>query len=226
CSSDLVRRTWGEFDERAARLAAALGEHDIANGTKVGLALYNGNEYLESEYAAFKARAVPCNVNYRYLADEIRYVLDNADAEALLYDHTLRDRIDEARRSLPRLRRLVEVGSDPADVPDWASGYGALGAAHEPAPRLERSGGDLWFLYTGGTTGQPKAVMWEHRGLLGTMGATFKPLGHSVPLTAEQAAAIARDVAAKDIEVRQLAASPLMHGTAGVSSKATLTHGG
>src|SRR5690606_14002998 len=107
-----------------------------------------------------------------------------------------------------------------------ASAYEALVAAHEPAPRIERSGGDLWFLYTGGTTGQPKAVMWEHRGLLGTMGATFKPLGHSVPLTAEQAAAIARDVAAKDIEVRQLAASPLMHGTACVSSKATLTHGG
>lgn len=221
-----AQRTWREFDERAARLAAALGAHGIGHDAKVGLALYNGNEYLEAEFAAFKARAVPCNVNYRYLADEIRYVLDNADAEAVLYDHTLRDRIDEARRSLPRLRLLVEVGSDPADVPDWASAYEALVAAHEPAPRIERSGGDLWFLYTGGTTGQPKAVMWEHRGLLGTMGATFKPLGHSVPLTAEQAAAIARDVAAKDIEVRQLAASPLMHGTAGVSSKATLTHGG
>ncbi|HEX7094542.1 MAG TPA: AMP-binding protein [Acidimicrobiales bacterium] len=222
-----VRRTWAELDDRAARLAAAFDAHGIGHDTKVGVALYNGNEYVETEFAAFKARAVPCNVNYRYLADEIRYVLDNADAEALVYDHTLRERVDEARRTLPRLRLLVEVGAaHAADVPDWAVGYEQLIASHPPAPRIERSGSDLWFLYTGGTTGSPKAVMWDHRGLLGTMIATFKPLGHTVPVTAEQAARVARDVTSRGIEVRQLVASPLMHGTAGVSTKATLTHGG
>lgn len=222
------RRTWSAFDDRAARLAQALGAAGVGHDAKVALALYNGNEYVEAEFAAFKARAVPCNVNYRYLPDEIRYVLDNADAVALFYDHTLRHRLDEVRSALPQLRLCVEVGpdGDADDVPEWAMGYEALLAGHEPAARIVRSGGDLWFLYTGGTTGQPKAVMWEHRGLLGTMGSTFKPLRHPVPTTASEAATIARAVTDDGLEVRQLAASPLMHGTAGVSSKATLTHGG
>jgi acyl-CoA synthetase (AMP-forming)/AMP-acid ligase II len=221
-------RTWAELDDRAARLTSFLGAHGIGHDDKVALALYNGNEYVETEFAAFKARAVPCNVNYRYLPDEIRYVLDNADAAAVVYDHTLRERIDAVRSSLPRLRLLVEVGpeGDAPDVPVWAVGYEATISSHPPAPRIERRGSDLWFLYTGGTTGMPKAVMWDHRGLLGTMAATFKPLGHPVPVSAEQAAAIARDVTDRSLEVRQLAASPLMHGTAGVSTKATLTHGG
>jgi len=221
-------RTWAELDDRAARVAGLLGEHGIGHDDKVALALYNGNEYVESEFAAFKARSVPCNVNYRYLPDEIRYVLDNADAAALVYDHTLRERIDAVRASLPALRLLVEVGpdGDALDVPDWAVGYEAAIGAHAPAPRIERRGSDLWFLYTGGTTGMPKAVMWEHRGLLGTMAATFKPLKHPVPTSATQAGEIARDVTDRGLEVRQLAASPLMHGTAGVSTKATLTHGG
>jgi fatty-acyl-CoA synthase len=220
-----VRRTWAELDDRAARLSAGLLAAGVTPGAKVALALYNGNEYVETEFAAFKARAVPCNVNYRYLAPEIRYVLDNADAEVVVYDATLRDRIDEVRGSLPGLRLLVEVrGGD--DLPRWAIAYETLIASHEPAPRIERSGGDLWFLYTGGTTGNPKAVMWDHRGLLGTMVPTFKPLGHPVPTTAAEVGRVAREIAAQDAEVRQLAASPLMHGTAGVSSKATLTHGG
>jgi fatty-acyl-CoA synthase len=72
----------------------------------------------------------------------------------------------------------------------------------------------------------PKAVMWDHRGLLGSMVATFRPLGHPVPTTVDELVPIVRDIAARGAEVRQLAASPLMHGTAGVSTKATLTHGG
>jgi fatty-acyl-CoA synthase len=223
-----VRRTWAELDDRAARLSAALVDAGVGPGTKVGLALYNGNEYVEAEFAALKARAVPCNVNYRYLADEIRYVLDNADAEVLLYDVALRDRVADARASLPRLRLCIEVGADGegANTPDWARSYESLLASYEPAPRIERSGSDLWFLYTGGTTGSPKAVMWDHRGLLGTMNATFKPLGYAVPTDPAEVARIAREVTEREAEVRQLAASPLMHGTAGVSSKATLTHGG
>jgi fatty-acyl-CoA synthase len=227
-----VHRTWAELDDRAARLSAALVEAGVAPGTKVGIALYNGNEYVETEFAALKARAVPCNVNYRYLADEIRYVLDNADAEVVVYDATLRDRIAEARASLPRLRLCIEVSGDTGGdaggdgPPEWARAYEEVVAAHEPAPRIERSGSDLWFLYTGGTTGNPKAVMWEHRGLFGTMGATFRPLGYDVPTDVDQVARIAREVTDRGTEVRQLAASPLMHGTAGVSSKATLTHGG
>jgi acyl-CoA synthetase (AMP-forming)/AMP-acid ligase II len=217
--------TWARFDERASRLAGAFSAAGVEPGAKVALALYNGNEYLESEFAAFKVRAVPCNVNYRYLADEIRYVLDNADAEVVLFDASLRERIDEVRSTLPKLRLFVQVGAED-DVPAWASGYEALLATHSPAPRIERHGDDQWFLYTGGTTGMPKAVMWEHRGLLGTMVPTFKPLGHPVPADVAGVARVVRDVADRGAEVRQLAGSPLMHGTASVSTKATLTHGG
>jgi acyl-CoA synthetase (AMP-forming)/AMP-acid ligase II len=218
-------RTWAEFDDRAARLSAALVAAGVEPGAKVAIALFNGNEYTESEFAAFKARAVPCNVNYRYVADEIRYVLDNADAEVIVYDASLRDRIDAVRQSLPKLRLLIELGAGD-DVPPWAVGYESSIATHAPAPRIARHGDDQWFLYTGGTTGSPKAVMWDHRGLFGTMGPTFRPLGHEVPVDAASVARIARDVTDRGAEVRQLAASPLMHGTAGVSTKATLTHGG
>jgi fatty-acyl-CoA synthase len=190
----------------------------------VALALYNGIEYLEAEFGAMKVRAVPCNVNYRYLAEELRYVLDNADAEVVVYDRSLRERIDAVRADLPLLRLFVEVGGDAP--PPWVTGYEQLLAAHGPAAPIERHGDDLWFLYTGGTTGMPKAVMWEHRGLFGTMAVNLRPLGHAVPTTVDDVVTMVRDIAERDAEVRQLAASPLMHGTAGISSMATLTHGG
>ncbi len=217
-------RTWRVFEERAARLAAALDAHGIGHDAKVAIALFNGPEYLETEFAAFKVRAVPANVNYRYRADEVRYVLQNADAAVVVYDRALRDTVDEVRGDVETLRLCIEVGGDGACP--FAADYEALLAAHEPMAPIARSGDDLWFLYTGGTTGMPKAVMWDHRGLLGGMTSTFRPFGLDVPCTPEEAVAAALDVAARGIEVRQVAASPLMHGTAGVSSKATLTHGG
>jgi fatty-acyl-CoA synthase len=219
-----VRRSWREFEDRAARLAGAFGAHGIGHDAKVAIALHNGNEYVETEFAAFKVRAIPCNVNYRYGVDELRYVLDNADADVLVFDETLRDRVDVLRGdALPKLRLLVDVGDG---TPAWAHQYEELLASHPPAPPIRRSGEDLWFLYTGGTTGNPKAVMWDQRGLLGSMIPTFKSLGHAVPSTVEELVPIVRDVTDRDAEVRQLAASPLMHGTAGLSTKATLMHGG
>ncbi len=216
--------TWRAFDERAARLAAAFDAHGVRTGDKVGLFLYNGNQYLETEFAAFKVRAVPCNVNHRYLADELAYVLGNADAVALVYDHRLRAAVDAVRSRVPGVRLYVEVGG--GEPPSWAEGYEPLLAEHRPMSPIERSGSDQWFLYTGGTTGWPKAVVWEHRALLGGMEATFRPLGVDVPTTVDEVVAIARAVAERGAEVRQLAASPLMHGTAGLTSKATLSHGG
>ncbi len=217
-------RTWAELDDRAGRLAAAFAAHGIGHDAKVAIALYNGNEYIETEFAAFKVRAVPANVNYRYRADEIRYVLQNADAAALVYDASLRDVIDEIRASVPLLTLFVEVGGD--GTCPFATDYETLIAAHEPCAPIARSSHDQWFLYTGGTTGQPKAVMWEHRGLLGGMESTYRPFGIEVPTTVDEVVAAARTITDRGTEVRQLAASPLMHGTAGVSTKATLTHGG
>ena len=217
-------RTWGELDDRAGRLASAFAAHGIGHETKVAIALYNGNEYIETEFAAFKVRGVPANVNYRYRADEIHYVLQNADAVALVYNVSLREVIDEIRSSLPLLTLLVEVNGDGACP--FAVDYETLIAAHEPFAPIARSGRDQWFLYTGGTTGQPKAVMWDQRGLLGGMEPTYRPFDIAVPTTVAEVVAAARVVTERGTEVRQVAASPLMHGTAGVSTKATLTHGG
>jgi len=83
------RRTWSEYEDRAARLAAAFAEAGLERDSKVGLYLYNGNEYLESQFACMKGRGIPINVNYRYLDDELLYLLDNSDAEALVF-HTSR----------------------------------------------------------------------------------------------------------------------------------------
>ena len=104
-----TRRTWAEYDERAARLAAAYSAAGLGHDSKVGLYLYNGNEYLEAQFGAFKMRGVPINVNYRYLDDELWYLLDNADAEALVFHASLGDRVARVVDRLPKLRLLVEV---------------------------------------------------------------------------------------------------------------------
>lgn len=215
--------SWTDFDDRAARLAGTMLEHGLGPDSKVALYLYNGNEYPEAQYAAFKVRGIPANVNYRYTGDELAYILENSDAEAIFFDHTLADRLEAVRDRCPMLRLAVQVGG--GEVPDWALGYEEAVSA-DPMPRIDRSGSDLWFLYTGGTTGMPKAVMWDHTNLLGSMEATFRPFRLPVPSTPAEAAATARSVADVGKEIRQLCAAPLMHGTSGIPGLATLSHGG
>jgi fatty-acyl-CoA synthase len=215
--------SWTDFDDRAARLAGTMLEHGLGPDSKVALYLYNGNEYPEAQYAAFKVRGIPANVNYRYAGDELAYILENSDAEAIFFDHTLADRLEAVRDRCPMLRLAVQVGG--GEVPDWALGYEEAVSA-DPMPRIDRSGSDLWFLYTGGTTGMPKAVMWDHTNLLGSMEATFRPFRLPVPSTPAEAAATARSVADAGKEIRQLCAAPLMHGTSGIPGLATLSHGG
>ena len=94
-------RIWSEYDDRAARVAAAFDAAGLSHDSKVGLYMYNGNEYLETQYAAFKMRGVPINVNYRYLDEELWYLLDNSDAEALVYHTSLADRVARVVDRLP-----------------------------------------------------------------------------------------------------------------------------
>ena len=106
-----ARTSWTEFDERAARLAGTLTAHGLGPDSKIALFLYNGCEYPEAQYATFKIRGVPANVNYRYTGDELTYILDNADAEGIFFDHTLADRVDVVRERCPLLKALVqEIG--------------------------------------------------------------------------------------------------------------------
>ena len=215
--------SWEEFEKRSASLAKTFSEKGLKRDSKVAFYCYNGPEYLEGQFAAFKIRAIPANVNYRYLDEELAYILNNADAEALLFDSSLTERVDSVRSRCPKLKVFLRVGEGPSE--DWITNYEDA-VNNDPLPRIERSGDDLWFLYTGGTTGSPKAVMWSHAGLMGGMTETFRSLGEKVPENFEEAAEIAKRVTGEGKEIRQLCAAPLMHGTSSLTALGTHMHGG
>ena len=215
---------WGTFENRAARLVNALRSAGIGSNDKVAIYLYNGFEYQEAQFAAFKQRAVPCNVNYRYIAEEVAYLLNNADAKAIFFDSSLADRVAEVKHRCEHLRLLVQVGD--GDLIDGAVAYEDLIDGFEPAPPVERSGDDLWFLYTGGTTGNPKAVMWPHDQMIANMGGHYRILKREIPRDAAEAVDAAREMHRRRRTTRLLASAPLMHGTSGINSLHALTMGG
>jgi len=215
--------SWEEFEKRSASLAKTFSEKGLKRDSKVAFYCYNGPEYLEGQFAAFKIRAIPANVNYRYLDEELAYILNNADAEAILFDSSLTERVDSVRSRCPKLKVFVRIGGGSSE--DWITDYEEA-VNNDTLPRIERSGDDLWFLYTGGTTGSPKAVMWSHAGLLGGMAETFRSLGEKIPENSEEAASIAKRVTSEGKEIRQLCAAPLMHGTSSLTALSTHTHGG
>jgi len=212
--------SYRQFESRAARLAAGLAAHGIAAGAKVAMYVYNCNEYLDTCFAAIKLRAVPVNVNYRYLADELRYLLDNADAEALVYHGALAERVQAVRERLPKLTLLIQVTTTDADrVPLLPGAYDfeQFVAAHAPAPRVARQADDLVFLYTGGTTGLPKGVMWRHSDLFRVLSQGYQAIGE-VPATPAEAGALAARMREAGVSGPLLAAAPLMHGMAWFTS--------
>ena len=159
------RVTWGDYEANAARLAQACLDAGLGPHSKVGMYLYNSPEYCETNFAAVKFRGVPINVNYRYLDDELHYLLENADIEALVFHSSLGDRVARVKDRLPMLKLLVEVDDGPAgdgsQGVDGAIGYEQLQAETSPADRIEPHGDELYMFYTGGTTGMPKGVMYD-----------------------------------------------------------------
>ncbi len=208
------RFTWSQYDERAARIAAAYSAAGLGPDSKIGLYLYNGNEYLEAHFGAFKMRGVPINVNYRYLDEELVYLLDNADAEALVFHSSLGDRVERIRARLPKLRLLVEVDDGETGRVQGAVPYEALLAGHEPMPRITRAESDIYMLYTGGTTGMPKGVMYDMGGLTGSFATLGFPLiGLTPPTTADDIAPGVQQVIANGAGLISMPCAPLMHGT-------------
>jgi acyl-CoA synthetase (AMP-forming)/AMP-acid ligase II len=221
------RQSFREFEQRAARLAGALRASGIQPGAKVAMYVYNAVEYLETCFAAFKLRAVPVNVNYRYLADELHYLLDNSDAEALVFHGALAERVQAVRDRLPKLRTLIQLATTEADqVPllPGAHAYEALLAAHAGAERMARSPEDLVFLYTGGTTGLPKGVMWRHADLFTVLSQSYKAIGE-LPTTPAEVGALAKRMRELGVSAPCLAAAPLMHGMAWFTSMGRLLTG-
>ena len=104
-----TRRTWGDYEARAARLASAFREAGLGPDSKVGLYLYNCVEYCETQFGAFKGRFVPVNVNYRYLDDELAYLLENSDAEALVFHTSLGDRVARVMERCPKVKQWIAV---------------------------------------------------------------------------------------------------------------------
>ena len=220
------RRTWREFDDRAARLAGALSGLGLGPDSKVASYLYNSNEYVEGLYATFKVRGVPVNVNYRYLEDELAYLLDNSDAEAVLFHGSLAEQVAKVRDRLPRLKAAIQV-DDGSPHLDGALRYEDLLATHDPMPRAERSGEDYLFLYTGGTTGMPKGVMWRQDDLFVALAETIYALqGLPSPETAADCGRIARQNLDNGNAPVHLPASPLMHGTGQFTTFQSLFLGG
>ena len=208
--------TWREYDERAARLTGALAERGVGASTKVAMLLYNCPEYMEAVYACFKLRSSPVNVNFRYKAPEIGYICDNSGAEVLVFHGSLGDRVAEAKAAslMPSVRVLLQV-DDGAPLIEGAEWYHEVVATAEPAPRIERSGDDELLLYTGGTTGLPKGVVWPHRELFGALAFPgYMAAGLDTPTTTQGVAGVAAAIQRAGKSPVMLCTPPLMHGTA------------
>lgn len=207
------RVSWTDFDDRAARFAGAVVQAGLTVGSTVAQYLYNGPEYLETYIGSLKVRAVPVNVNFRYLDDELVYLLDDAEAEVLVFHSSLGDRVERIMGRAPRVRLWVEVDDGGAHV-EGAVRYEDLVASTDPAPRQRRDPGDLTLFYTGGTTGMPKGVMGTAGSSVETLMVTAPPLlGLAVPTSPAELAPMAARLAAEGQRVSSLPACPLMHGT-------------
>lgn len=192
------RLTYAQLDERTTRLAHWLQARGIGDGDHVAVYLYNCAEYLETMIAAFKVRAVPINVNYRYVDDEIRYLFSDADVKAVIHDPEFTERIAAVHADLPLLGATLSLA-------DYEN---ALAGSSPIRDFSERSGDDLYILYTGGTTGKPKGVMWRHEDIFLAAFGGGHPGGEPITTPEELATSAPKGRA------RSLPASPFMHGTA------------
>ena len=230
------RLTYAELNARSRRFGRALRRLGLgcrversalspweSGQDHVALYLYNSNEYLEALMGAFKARAVGVNVNYRYVADELHYVLANADARAIVYHLAFAPTLRQVLPRLPELRVLIHVADDSGESPLPGSiDYREIVVAESPeALDLPYSADDLYILYTGGTTGMPKGVLWRQEDVF------FNGLGGHVPgfpkLDEPQKIL---DHVAMGIGGRFLIAMPFMHGAGHWAALNTFHRGG
>ena len=185
----------------------------IGPDSKVALYGYNSNEYLEVQFGVFKARGVPVNVNYRYVEHELLYLLDNADAEAVVFDAQFAPRLAAIRDRLPELRLFLQIDDGSGEhLPGAVDFEGAVASGERLAPEAH-SEDDIYMLYTGGTTGMPKGVMYRQGDFISGLVRSVARIGPDSPLTAENLTAAIRALEAAHALPVSLAACPLMHGT-------------
>ena len=209
-----VRLTYRQLDERSNRLAHHLADAGIGHGDHVGCHMRNRVEYVETMLAAYKIRAVPVNVNFRYVEEELRYLYDNADLAAVVFGAEFADRVAAVAPSIDTLRHLVVVGdtdgSTATTLPQAVRYEDAVADASAAREFPPRSGDDLRILYTGGTTGMPKGVMWRQEDLFFAGMGGGNPVGTPVDSPEELAGRIDPD----GFQLTMFCAPPLMHGAA------------
>jgi fatty-acyl-CoA synthase len=217
--------SWQEFDRRADAVAGHLLAAGVAEQDKVAQYLYNAPEYLESVYAAFKAGLAVVNTNYRYTPAELTYLWDNADVVAVVFHGAFAERCADVRGRLDRIHTWLWVDDGSGPCPPWATPY-EQAASDWPGRTVApwgRSGDHLLLLYTGGTTGMPKGVMWRQEDLYRALDRVSR---RRVPPPDDPADTDVRVPALDRAGPSSLPAAPLMHGTGLFNAMTTLSLGG
>ena len=211
CGEDIV--SWKEYDDRASKIASALSEAGLGANSKAGLYLNNSNEYLIAQYAIFKVGGIPINVNYRYVEEELIYLLENSDAEAVFYHACYSSRIKEIAGSLPNIKAWIEVSDGTESKFDQSLKYQDLLSQHSPMKRIHRDPETIYMLYTGGTTGMPKGVMYKQGEFLVYLFRTLKAMGYDVPEDLSDLESRIEASKSSNAFIRSVVGCPLMHGT-------------
>ncbi len=230
------RYTYAQIVERSNRLASYLHSRGLGAKTErselaghevgqdlLGIYAYNGPEYVESMLGSWRARVAPFNVNYRYVKNELQYLLEDSGATALVYHATFAPRVADVKRALPRLRVLIQIADDSGnDLVHGAVDYDSIvkSGSAEPPP-VEPSPDDLYVLYTGGTTGMPKGVLWrQHDIFMTSFGGRNMATGELTQSYDEIAKRVQENPGTKIFTL-----PPLMHGAAQWSVMTALTTG-
>ena len=216
------RLTWRDVQDRTRRLANLLRAHGLGCHTErgsleswesgqdhVAIYAYNGNEYLEAMVGAYKARCAPFNVNYRYVEEELLYLFDNSDAKAVVYHARFAPMLEKLRPRLADVKLWLQIADESGNplLPGALDYEQALAEASPAPPPDDLSPDDLYIVYTGGTTGMPKGVLWRQEDIFygALVGANWQP---------ESLAEIQERVQASKRPLRVLPAPPFMHGAA------------
>jgi acyl-CoA synthetase (AMP-forming)/AMP-acid ligase II len=230
------RLTIRDFVERSRRLAnhllgrglrvrterSGLAGHESGQD-HVALYLYNGNEYLEGMLGGFMARVAPLNVNYRYVEEELVYLFANSRARAVVYHAEFAPQVEAVRKAVPGLEVLIQVADDSGNplLPGAIDYEAALAAASPEPPAVPHSPDDLYILYTGGTTGMPKGVLWRSADIHKAAMGGRKSDGREIDSIEELL-----EYAKLGPMVRSVIGPPLMHGAAQWASFIMLGMGG